>query len=319
MKKQLSWLLLLFIAVMTTQCKRNKSNTEIYSVAKAKKNVVFTPQSVLRYSKNLPPLVSSHRGGATKFFPENCLETFQNTLKHTFSLLEIDPHYTKDSVIVLMHDASLNRTTTGSGKVLEHTYKEITQYKLKDLEGNVTEFKVPKLADIINWAKGKTFLILDMKDVPTEQRVKEIQRNKGQSSTILMVYNYKDAKLCYDLDPTIMMEVFIPTLEKAKEFEKTGVPWKNVIAFITHQKPEDDSVINYLHTKDVLCIVGSSRTVDVQYTKDNDIDKLNQGYESILQTGADIIEANLGILAGKYMNQRNKKEYQEFINSLKNK
>lgn len=63
------------------------------------------------------PFVSAHRGGAQKGFPENCIATFENTLRHTFAIMEIDPRYTKDGAIVVHHDATLERTTTGKGRV----------------------------------------------------------------------------------------------------------------------------------------------------------------------------------------------------------
>src|SRR5690606_14014954 len=72
------------------------------------------------YTADRIPLVSAHRGGPRKGFPENCIETFENTLSHTPALLEIDPHYTKDRQIVLMHDPTLDRTTNGHGKVSDY-------------------------------------------------------------------------------------------------------------------------------------------------------------------------------------------------------
>ena len=53
------------------------------------------------------PFVSAHRGGPQPGFPENCLATFENTLKHTFAILEIDPRYARDGAIVVHHDATL--------------------------------------------------------------------------------------------------------------------------------------------------------------------------------------------------------------------
>ena len=273
-------------------------------------------KSLLTYNKNNPPIVSAHRGGPTINYPENCIETFENTLRHTFSFLEIDPHYTKDSVIVLMHDPTLDRTSTGSGKIIDHTYAEIQQYKLKDVTGSVTNYRIPKLADVIQWAKDKTILVLDMKDVPTEQRVRAIQQNKGEANTVLMVYNYEDAKLCYLLDPTIKMEVFIPNLDKAHEFEKTRIPWDNVIAFITHKKPKHKALIDYLHSRGVMAIVGSSRTYDKSYTKDKNPKNLYRGYDNIIATGADVIEADLAIMAGEHFMKSHKKEYRKFTSSL---
>lgn len=61
--------------------------------------------------------MSVHRGGARKGFPVNCLPTFASTLNEVHTLLEIDPPYTKDSA----HDPTLDRTSTGHGRVSDHT------------------------------------------------------------------------------------------------------------------------------------------------------------------------------------------------------
>ncbi|MCC6356140.1 MAG: IS66 family insertion sequence element accessory protein TnpB [Verrucomicrobiae bacterium] len=92
------------------------------------------------------PFVSAHRGGAQEGFPENCLESFEHTLRHTFAIMEIDPRYAKDGAIVVHHDATLERTTTGRGKVSDFTLAELKQLRLKDPEGNVTH----EVADIID-------------------------------------------------------------------------------------------------------------------------------------------------------------------------
>jgi glycerophosphoryl diester phosphodiesterase len=125
-----------------------------------------TLKNFFRYTPERMPLVSSHRGGARQGFPENCISTFENTLRHTWSLLEIDPRYTKDSVIVLMHAATLERTTTGTGKLADHTFEQIHSIRLKDGNGEVTNERIPTLDEAILWAKNKTVLIMDQKDVP---------------------------------------------------------------------------------------------------------------------------------------------------------
>ena len=62
-----------------------------------------------RYEENNSPLISGHRGGARIGFPENCIATLENTLQYTPAIFEIDPRLTKDSVVVLMHDGTLDR------------------------------------------------------------------------------------------------------------------------------------------------------------------------------------------------------------------
>ena len=132
--------------------------------------------------------------------------------------------------------------------------------KLKDLNGNITEYKIPTLDEALEWAKGKTILVLDQKDVPVAQRVKKVEEHKAIANVILIVYSFDDAALCHKLNNNIMMEVMIPDIEKAVEFEKTGVPWRNVVAFVGHNLPVDPELYEFLHQKGVLCIAGSSRT-----------------------------------------------------------
>ena len=78
-----------------------------------------------RYAPDGPPLLTAHRGGAKEGFPENAIETFENTLRHTWSNIEVDPRYTKDDVPVLFHDETLERTSNGAGRVRDHTYEEL--------------------------------------------------------------------------------------------------------------------------------------------------------------------------------------------------
>src|SRR5687768_7040929 len=70
-------------------------------------------RSFFAYTGKDVPFISGHRGGVNKGFPENSIEALENTLRHTPATFEIDPRLTKDSAIVLMHDATLDRTTTG--------------------------------------------------------------------------------------------------------------------------------------------------------------------------------------------------------------
>lgn len=121
-----------------------------------------------RYAADRPIVVSGHRGGMLDGFPENCIESFEKTLSYMESFFEIDPRLTKDGVIVLMHDETIDRTTTGKGKVSDYTYTELQQFHLVDRNGNVTAYKIPTLKDCIEWSKGKTILNLDIKDVPLE-------------------------------------------------------------------------------------------------------------------------------------------------------
>lgn len=255
-----------------------------------------------RYTKDRIPFISSHRGGPMKDFPENCIATFDHTLQHTWSLIELDPHYTKDSALVLMHDPTLDRTSNGHGKVSDYTLEEIRQMRLKDTEGNLTSEVIPTFDEVLEWAKGKTILMVDQKDVSAEVRVQKIKEHHAEANAMVMAYSLEDAKKCYALDKNIMMEiVFVHDLKTAEEFDKSGVPWENVVVFVTHTEPNEEGIFDYIHSKGAMCIRGSSRTIDRAFTRKTitDTTELAKKYRQLILTGADIIEADLGIKAGE--------------------
>jgi len=292
---------LFFISVLLYQTQgfcQNKDNSQKLHLITVKNSEEL--MNFFRYSNEILPVVSAHRGGAQKNFPENCLSTFENTLMHTYAIMECDPRYTKDSLIVIHHDPTLERTTTGKGKLNDYTLQELKELKLKDLNGNITEYRIPTLDESLEWAKGKTILVLDQKDVSVAQRVKKVEEHKAVANVILIVYSFDDAALCHKLNKNIMMEVMIPDMEKAVEFEKTGIPWRNVVAFVGHNLPVDPKLYEFLHQKGVLCMAGSSRTIDRKFLSGEvkDYGLLKNDYTGFLEKGIDLIETDLPSILG---------------------
>ena len=241
------------------------------------------------------PIVSAHRGGAGPGYPENCIATFEQTLSKGFAMLEIDPRLTKDGQVVVHHDATLDRTTTGIGKLVDKTLDELQQLRLKDSEGRVTEYKIPTLDQVIRWARGKTILVLDQKDVPLATRVTKISDNNAESYVMLIIGNYRDAKMCYEMNSDIMMEVMVPSHEKADAFDATGIPWDHVIAFLGHVPPDDPTLYASVNQKGASTMVGTSRNLDREYQQRiaKDENGLRVDYQSLLDRGADVIETDL--------------------------
>src|SRR5690554_7917291 len=67
---------------------------------------------------------------------------------------------TKDSVLVLMHDDKLDRTTTGTGFVSDYTYSELQSFYLEDYQKTKTSYKIPTLDEALQWGKGKVVYTL---------------------------------------------------------------------------------------------------------------------------------------------------------------
>ena len=87
--------------------------------------------------------------------------------------MEVDVAETKDGKLVLMHDDDLERTTTGTGLVADHTLAEIQALKL-ETGSKVTDFSPPTLEAALDWAvKNDAILELDKKraaDLPADDR-----------------------------------------------------------------------------------------------------------------------------------------------------
>ena len=99
--------------------------------------------------------VAAHRGWKSKY-PENTLEAFQAALTLDVDQLETDVRVTKDGALVLMHDATVDRTTNGSGKV-----SELTLAELKALDaGNGA--KIPTLTEFMELVKDHPTITLDL-------------------------------------------------------------------------------------------------------------------------------------------------------------
>ncbi|HLN54953.1 MAG TPA: glycerophosphodiester phosphodiesterase family protein [Bacteroidales bacterium] len=260
--------------------------------------------NIFKYTGEKANFVSAHRGGSLPGFPENCISTFENTLKSTFAIMEIDPRWTKDSLMVLHHDPTLGRTVDGKGPIIDYTLAELQKMKLKDSKGKVTDLHMPTFDEALEWAKGKTVLVIDQKDVSAKDRLRKAEEHKCIQNVILIVYSFEDAQLCYRLNNDVMMEVMIPTVEKVLEFDKAGVPWKNVVAFVGHQVPEDPNLYRMIHERGALCMAGSSRNVDLKFLRGqtNDISSLKGEYMDLFAKGVDLIETDIPCQLGPLIN-----------------
>ena len=70
-------------------------------------------------------LVYAHRGGAA-LRPENSIEAFDHGVSLGSDGLELDVHLSSDGIVVVHHDATLERTTKGKGRLAEHTAAQLT-------------------------------------------------------------------------------------------------------------------------------------------------------------------------------------------------
>lgn len=105
-------------------------------------------------------LIVGHRG-AKGVEPENTLRALQSGMACA-DLVEVDVRLTRDGIPVIMHDATVDRTTDGSGPVKGYTLDE-----LKRLDAGEGE-TVPTLHEVLDLTHGQTGLVVEIKEPGTE-------------------------------------------------------------------------------------------------------------------------------------------------------
>jgi glycerophosphoryl diester phosphodiesterase len=254
---------------------------------------VETPEQLYDYfspSSHRNIVISGHRGGMVAGYPENCIESFAKTLSFTESFFEIDPRLTKDSVIVLMHDATIDRTTTGKGRVSDYTLEELEQFNLVDREGNVTPYKIPTLKECIEWSRGKTILNFDIKDVPQEFLSDFIASlDPAPHNVMYTVHNPEQARLYLDRNPAAMFSCWCQTMAEFEAYEAAGIPWKQVMAYVgPAMLPQRADLYRALRSTGVMCMISVAPTHD---RAPSDSEKI-AGYKTEMATAPDVIETD---------------------------
>jgi glycerophosphoryl diester phosphodiesterase len=138
-------------------------------------------------------LISAHRADHS-MFPENSLPSVSQAIRAGIDIVELDVRETKDSVLVLMHDKNIDRTTTGKGLVQDYTYRELQQFRLLQ-DGKPTGERIPTFEEVLVLAKGHIMIDIDFK-ADTGRAARETYRqiiaHHMEKQVLFFVYDYKD-------------------------------------------------------------------------------------------------------------------------------
>ncbi|WP_243456835.1 glycerophosphodiester phosphodiesterase family protein [Polaribacter batillariae] len=147
----------------------------------------------LQDSKNKDVIVVAHRGD-WRNAPENSIQAIKNCIEMGVDMVEIDVQETKDGQLVLMHDKTINRTTTGKGKVTELTWEYLQSLHLLDGIGHETPHKIPTLEEALKVCKDKILVNLD-KSYEIFDKCFEVAKKTGTLSQIIIKGNKTKAEV----------------------------------------------------------------------------------------------------------------------------
>ncbi len=183
-----------------------------------------------------PPVqIAAHRGGAL-LWPENSLLAFRNALALGADLLELDIHLTSDGEVVVIHDPTLERTSTGTGAVAATRLADLAGVRLRAREGAVTEEPVPTLAQVLDLLRPtRAELLLEIKVDPArrpyagiEEKTLALLDARGlRERTVVMAFEPDTLRRVRALDAGIRTAMLVSRsrVERERAAATTVVRW----------------------------------------------------------------------------------------------
>jgi len=154
-------------------------------------------------------IVIAHRGDHVEV-PENTIAAYENGIKNEVDYVEIDLRTTKDSVLVIMHDATVDRMTNGKGKVCDLTYAEIKQLKIFNKKDSTKIYSVPTFDDVLKTCKDKIHIYLDFKNASVQQSYNMIKKYGMEKQVIVYINSASQYKEWRSLVPSMPVILSVP-------------------------------------------------------------------------------------------------------------
>lgn len=162
--------------------------------------------------KHLPGEVQviAHRG-ASGLAPENTLVAVQKALELKADIIEVDVHLSKDGKLVVIHDTSLDRTTSGTGEVQDVEWEELLELDAGSWFG--AEFageKIPSLEQVMKLVNGQSIVLIEIKKGKNglyngieEKTVELIRKYQAEEWTIVQSFQKKTVNLFCQIAPEL--------------------------------------------------------------------------------------------------------------------
>ncbi|HJT72735.1 MAG TPA: glycerophosphodiester phosphodiesterase family protein [Chitinophaga sp.] len=132
-------------------------------------------------------LVTAHRGD-WRNAPENSIQGLNNCIAMGVDIAEFDLKKTKDGKLIIMHDNTIDRSTTGKGKPEEYTWDELRKVNLRSGTGHATKHTIPSFNKMLAAAKGRIIVDIDKGYEYYEDVIKELKEQGMMKQAILNIY-----------------------------------------------------------------------------------------------------------------------------------
>ncbi len=202
-------------------------------------------------------LVSAHRGYWSTY-PENSEEAYRMAIELGADIIEMDVRITEDDVMVVFHDACLDRITTGYGRLREANWSYVNSLNLRNEDGSVSQYPMLSLTDALDYLKDKAVIALDIKEGgklfnETMKRVLTLLKEKNMlyQSIVkgkLTLQNLQALlkEVNVTLDDFIYTPIAFSTTPNLDSYIMDFVGQKNIYAMELVYKQSKDPILRYV-------------------------------------------------------------------------
>lgn len=225
-------------------------------------------------------LLIGHRGGPTRDYPENAIETLERTLKAGTRAMEVDIQRSQNGVLFLLHDEELERTTTGTGLAADTPWTTIRELKLKT-GSKTTDFSPPTLDAALKWAVTNNVLLeLDKKrDVPVAEVILAVRAAKAENNVFMITYTDAQAAEVHAAAPDLVITATISDTPHLDRLLKRGVRADRLVAW-TGTEVAETTLWKTLAERKIESAFGTlgsrDTSLDNQYWADDDGSEFNK-------------------------------------------
>lgn len=159
-------------------------------------------------------IVIAHRGNHVNA-PENTLASTREAIDCGADYVEVDLRTTKDGHLIALHDAKVDRTTNGAGKVADMTWQEVEE--LQVFNRNKKTHRIPEFKEILALCKGKINIYLDFKDADISETWKQIKAAGMEHQVVVYLNKEEQYKKWKEVAPEMPLMTSLPKEITSKE------------------------------------------------------------------------------------------------------
>ncbi len=170
--------------------------------------------------------IVAHRGASSER-PECTVAAIRRAIEGGATAVEVDVRTSKDGVLFILHDTTLDRTTNGSGPANKLTIEQLKQLDAGTwFDPKFKDQRIPTLKEALETSRGKIDVLLDLKEKGKEYAesvVKEVLKHGDPQRTIIGVRSVEQARQFRKLLPKARQLGLIPNPDSIEAFAQAGV------------------------------------------------------------------------------------------------